>query len=186
MHVSVRRYRPADEPAVKRLHEVVMRDAGGYVDADDPDLDAIEETYLVDGEFLVGELRAERRSSGRRTGGVRETDVLDGGIVAMGAFRPLDGGIEPLFDDLPDATAELKRMRVAPDHQRRGVGQRIYDELETRARQAGFRELVLDTTPTQTAAQRFYEANGFVHERDVDVTFAGEDLTLRLYRKRLG
>lgn len=164
--LSVRRYQPEDESAVRRLHAAAMRDAGAFVeDADDPDLDDVEETYLDDGEFLVG--------------------TLDGAVVAMGALRPLDGGIEALFDDIPDAAAELKRMRVAPDHQRRGFGQRIYDELEIRAREAGFRELVLDTTPTQTAAQRFYEANGFVHERDADVPFAGEALTLRLYRKRL-
>ncbi|WP_255194797.1 GNAT family N-acetyltransferase [Halorarius litoreus] len=162
----VRRYRPEDASAVKRLHAAAMRDAGTFTEGvDDADLDAVEEMYLSDGEFLVG--------------------AVDSDLVAMGAYRPLDGGTEPLFEDLPDATAELKRMRVAPDHQRRGFGKRVYDELEDRAREAGFRTLVLDTTPAQTAAQRFYEANGFVHERDADVTFAGERLTLRLYRKRL-
>ena len=40
-------------------------------------------------------------------------------IVAMGALRPLDG-----------RTAELKRMRVLPEYQRRGYGQRILDSLE--------------------------------------------------------
>lgn len=164
--LTVRRFRPDDEVAVKRLHEAAMRDAGAFVEgADEPDLDAVAETYLEEGEFLVG--------------------TLEGTVVAMGAFRPLDGGIEPLFDYLPAATAELKRMRVAPDHQRRGIGQRLYDDLETSARDRGFRAFVLDTTPAQTAAQRFYEANGFEHERDADVTFAGEALTLRLYRKLL-
>jgi ribosomal protein S18 acetylase RimI-like enzyme len=164
--LAVRRYRPDDEQVVTRLHATAMRDAGVFVEAaDDSDLDDVEGAYLDGGEFLVG--------------------TLNGEVVAMGAFRPLDGGIESLFDDLPGTTAELKRMRVAPAHQRRGVGKRIYDELEARAREAGFRTLVLDTTPTQTAAQRFYEATGFVHEREVDVTFAGETLTLWLYRKRL-
>lgn len=165
--VTVRRYRPDDERAVKRLHAAAMRDAGAFTeDAEDPDLDDVEGTYLDGGEFLVG--------------------TLAGRVVAMGAYRPLDGGTEPLFGDLPERTAEIKRMRVAPDHQRQGVGQRLYDELEARARDAGFDALVLDTMPGLTAAQRFYEANGFVHERDAEVTFAGEALTLRLYRKAMG
>lgn len=164
--LAVRRYRPVDEAAVKRLHAAAMRDAGAFTeDADDPDLDAVAETYLDGGEFVVG--------------------LLEGEVVAMGAYRPLDGDAASLHGDVPEPAAELKRMRVVPAHQRRGFGQRVYDELEDRAREAGFRALVLDTLPTLTAAQRFYEANGFVHERDADVSFEGDELTLRLYRKRL-
>jgi ribosomal protein S18 acetylase RimI-like enzyme len=45
-------------------------------------------------------------------------------------------------------------MRAAPTHQGRGHGRRIYDELERRARDRGFGELVLDTMSTLTGAQR--------------------------------
>lgn len=69
-------------------------------------------------------------------------------------------------------------MRVAPDHQREGIGQRLYDGLPRRARERGVRELVLDTMPSLTAAwlavsplarfvaslpsatRRFYEGTG--------------------------
>lgn len=143
-----------------------MRDAGAFTEgADDADLDDVAGAYLAGGEFLVATLRGE--------------------VVGMEAFRPVDEGIAALHGDVDDHAAEVKRMRVAPDHQREGIGQRLYDELERRARERGVRELVLDTMPSLTAARRFYERNGFVHERDVDVDWQGEELTLVLYRKPL-
>lgn len=162
----VRRYRPDDRLAVCRLHKAAMRDAGSWVEgADDSDLDDVKGVYLDDGEFLVGETGSD--------------------IVAMGAFRPADGGIEELFDGLREPTAELKRMRVAPDYQRRGVGRRLYAELERRARDAGYRELILDTTPVQTAAQKFYESSGFERERSAAVVWNDTEITLVCYRKPL-
>lgn len=165
--VTVRRYRYGDGPAVRRLHAAAMRDAGAFTEgADDPDLDDVAASYLADGEFLVA--------------------TVDGEVVGMGAFRPVSEEIAALHGGVDDPAAEIERMRVAPDHQREGIGQGIYDELERRARERGVRELVLDTMPSLTAARRFYEANGFVHEGDVDVEWEGEELTLVLYRKRLG
>lgn len=163
---TVRRYRADDGTAVRQLHATAMRDAGAFTEgADDADLDDVVGTYLADGEFLVA--------------------TLGGEVVGMGAFRPVDEGIAALHGGVDDHAAEIKRMRVAPDQQREGIGQRLYDGLERRARERGVRELVLDTMPSLTAARRFYEANGFVHERDVDVEWEGEELTLVLYRKRL-
>lgn len=164
--LTVRRYRPVDAAAVRQLHASALRDAGAFTeDAEDPDLDDVESAYLEDGEFLVA--------------------THDGEVIGMGAFRPVDEEIAALHAGVDDRAAEIKRMRVAPDHQREGVGQRLYDELERRARERGVRELVLDTVPSLTAARRFYEANGFRHERDVEVEWQGEELTLVLYRKRL-
>lgn len=115
--LPIRQYRPTDTDRVHEFHEAALRAAGGFVEgASEPDLDAIEETYLTDGDFLVGE--------------------LDDRIVAMGAFRPAQGYITE-FLDCSETTAELKRMRVDPDHQRQGYGQTVYDELECRARGRG-------------------------------------------------
>ncbi|MFC6961748.1 GNAT family N-acetyltransferase [Halocatena marina] len=101
----------------------------------DADLRAIRETYIEPGgAFFVGE--------------------LDGEIVAMGAFKPVDS-----------RTAEIKRMRVDPDHQRRGYGQRILDTLEATATEREFTTFVLDTTARQTGARRLYEKNGYRETR---------------------
>ena len=57
--------------------------------------------------------------------------------------------------------AEIKRMRVHPDYQGRGIGQIILSELEAQALAIGYKTLHLDTSVVQLAAQRLYEKNGF-------------------------
>jgi ribosomal protein S18 acetylase RimI-like enzyme len=74
----------------------------------------------------------------------------DGQLVAMGGLRRLSATV-----------GEVKRMRVHPDRQREGLGQAILDRLEASAAALGLRELVLDTTTSQTAAQAFYRKNGY-------------------------
>ncbi|MBI4479653.1 MAG: GNAT family N-acetyltransferase [Acidobacteria bacterium] len=71
-------------------------------------------------------------------------------IVAMGALRKVTAD-----------TAEVKRMRVHPDYWRRGYGQAIFDRLQARAIELGYKKLVLDTLEPQEAAQQLYIKNGF-------------------------
>jgi len=96
--------------------------------------------------------------------------LLGGEIVAMGALLPSAVG-----------SAEIKRMRVDPRHQRRSLGSRILDELERRARGCGVTRVHLDTTTLQVAAQRFYERHGY---RETGRGRLGR-LELVLYEKRL-
>jgi GNAT superfamily N-acetyltransferase len=128
----VRRYRPEDAPAVRRLHERVIREAGTDP-ADLPngdDVADIEGEYLdAGGEFLV----AERENR----------------VVGMGGLR-VDGD-----------EGELHRMRVALDCQRRGVGSRLLAALERAARDRGVARLWARTARRQEAAVEFYPANGY-------------------------
>lgn len=165
--LTVRRYRSGDDERVRELHEVALRAAGGYVEgAREPDLDDVHGEYIEDdGEFLVGE--------------------IDGAVVAMGAFRPARGYITEFVDDLSASSAEIRRMRVHPDHQRQGVGQRIYDELERRAAEGGYTDLVLDTSVDQTGARRFYEKNGYELVNRERIEAYGERFELVFYRKSL-
>lgn len=130
--IQIRRYEPADHPAVMRLHEAALRDVGAYVEEEgwDEDLRDIEAYYLKDGEFLVG--------------------IYDGRLVAMGAFRRTEGG-----------RAEIKRMRVETGLQGRGFGQAILSALEERAAEKGYTTLSLDTTVQQEPARRLYARNGY-------------------------
>ena len=84
--------------------------------------------------------------------------VLADRVVAMGAVRPRD-----------ETTAEVKRMRVHPDVQRRGYGRAILRRLEERALQLGYRRLILDTTERQIAAIGLYRSEGFVETRRGEV-----------------
>jgi GNAT superfamily N-acetyltransferase len=150
---TLRRYVPADREAVEHLHVFAIQQAGAYLGRGpwDDDVYAIEEVYLNN----QGEFLI---------------GAWDGIFVAMGA----------LHRTTPER-AEIKRMRVHPDYQGRGLGQIILNELETRARALGYRILHLDTSVVQIPAQKLYEKNGF-REVGRDVY---NNLEVILYEKQL-
>lgn len=84
-------------------------------------------------------------------------------IVGTGALVPR-----------PDEKAEVVRMSVAVDMRRKRIGRIILDQLVLRARTAGFRQLILETTVTWQEVIEFYLRYGFhiTHYQDGDVYFA--------------
>jgi GNAT superfamily N-acetyltransferase len=75
---------------------------------------------------------------------------VDGAPLGCGAVRRLD-----------QATAELKRMFVAPGIRGQGVGRALLRALEDEARGLGARRLVLETGIRQRAALALYRKTGF-------------------------
>jgi ribosomal protein S18 acetylase RimI-like enzyme len=134
--LEIRRYQDADNPAVWELHYRALEATGAYFPGKwNDDIDDIQNHYLNNGGEFL-------------------IGTLDGKIVCMGAFRKKS-----------DTLAEIKRMRVLPEYQRRGLGQAILNQLEAKAILLGYRELCLDTTTLQIAAQKMYEKNGFTEVR---------------------
>ena len=131
--MEIRRYQASDHDAVWDLHNVALNEVGAHAGNGpwDDDLHRIEAEYLD-------------------AGGEFYVGVLDGRIVAMGALKRLT-----------DTKAEICRMRVHPDVQRRGLGTRILSKLEERARELGFRTLTLETTAGQVAAIDMYTKAGY-------------------------
>jgi GNAT superfamily N-acetyltransferase len=76
--------------------------------------------------------------------------TIDGTDVACGGFRPLRRGV-----------AEIKRMYVAPDVRRRGIGARILAFLEERAVAEGYGEAWLETGTAQPDAITLYVSAGY-------------------------
>ncbi|MFC4590936.1 GNAT family N-acetyltransferase [Sphaerisporangium corydalis] len=135
MTLLLRRYRWSDQKAVWELHRTCLAQVG-ITEGDgvyyEDDIPRINQVYLADrGEFLVGE-------------------VGDSGVIAMGGLRRMD-----------DDTAELCRLRVHPDFQRRGFGTLILDALEEAATKLGYRALRGDTTLGQGAALELYRKYGW-------------------------
>ena len=60
-----------------------------------------------------------------------------------------------------EARVEIKRMRVAPDAQRQGLGASVLEALEWYARARGVDRVHLDTTSSQTAARSLYTSRGY-------------------------
>lgn len=131
--MEVRRYRASDHDAVWDLHNVALNEVGAHAGNGpwDDDLHRIESEYI-------------------EAGGEFYVGAIDGRIVAMGALKRLT-----------DTRAEICRMRVRPNLQRRGLGTRVLSKLEERARELGFRTLTLDTTAGQVAAIRMYTKAGY-------------------------
>ncbi|MGR4931246.1 GNAT family N-acetyltransferase [Bradyrhizobium sp. CAR08] len=83
-------------------------------------------------------------------------------VAHIGPQLAAMGGLKRVDDDV----AEVKRMRVDPDFQRRGLGRRVLRELESRAVALGFKWIMLDTTTIQAGAQRLYETAGYVRRKE--------------------
>ncbi|MFT4262408.1 MAG: GNAT family N-acetyltransferase [Nocardioides sp.] len=107
------------------------RYGGGDDDPTDP-----AQFVLPDGVFLVG--------------------YLDEVPVATGAWRVV--GEDRLGTT---RTAELKRMHVVPEAQRRGFAGEVLLALEESAREAGIEALILSTGLGQPEAIAFYGRHGY-------------------------
>ncbi len=78
--------------------------------------------------------------------------LAGGEIVAMGAFKRRSA-----------TCAELKRLRIRPDRQRRGYGETITLKLMELAVQRGYTEAFLDTLPSNHRSRALAEKLGFVN-----------------------
>ncbi|MDA0634600.1 GNAT family N-acetyltransferase [Nonomuraea sp. MCN248] len=134
MKLRIRRYRWSDLDTLLTLHQICLAEVG-LVPGDgvyyDDDFPRIQEIYLACGGDFL----------------VGETG---GRVVAMGGLKPVDS-----------ETAEVCRLRVHPDVQRRGFGEAMLSALERRAAELGFQRLRGDTTLNQGAALALYERHGW-------------------------
>lgn len=130
--MEIRRFEPDDGDAVWALHMSSPLSGSPESEAEAfPDLLDVEGVYL-------------------HSGGEFLVAELEGEVVGMAALLPTGS-----------ARAEIRRMRVRPDLQRRGIGRRLLEELESRASKLGFETLHLDTGTNQPWAIAFYEAAGY-------------------------
>ena len=97
---------------------------------------------------------------------------ISGKIVAMGAFKKVS-----------EKKAEIKRIRVYPNYQKKGFGRTILDELEKRAAKMGYKILQLDTTNRQKSAQKFFEKNGYIKTKSK--IFSEHGFEMIFYEKKL-
>ena len=72
--------------------------------------------------------------------------------------------------DALSSTSELWAIYVAPEHWRRGVGQRLWSAVEDQLRRAGFLDVTLWVLKENTGALQFYHSNGFALDPGIEKT----------------
>jgi GNAT superfamily N-acetyltransferase len=163
----VQPYRPEDEPAVKAMYARALR----AEQANDPRWmplpisstrpDASETNPFPGLEaFWVAEQEGEHG--------------LLMGIVGVEAFctgEVIDSG-HPLVEEWRHCgrVAELRRLRVAPEWRRLGLGMRLCETVIAWSRAHPYDMLVVNTTTPQFPARQLYEKLGF---REKGVSFIG-------------
>jgi putative acetyltransferase len=141
MNFTIRRYRDGDHAAVRHLFIRVNRELAT------PALRDAFERYMTvslrDEIDRLADYYTERQGAffvayeGQKLAGVF-------GLERVGA-----------------ASAELRRMYVAPAYRRRGLARMMLDHAEQACRAAGTRVLTLSTSELQQAALAFYRCSGY-------------------------
>lgn len=128
----------ADVAAVRRL----LREYGPSLAVDLEYQGYAEELRTLPGRYSPprGELLLARQ--GRRA-------------VGCVALRPMPA----------ESDCEMKRLYVRPSHRGQGLGRNLAEHIVIRARQLGYRRMLLDSLPTMTAAMQLYRSLGF---RDIE------------------
>ena len=129
----IRDYEDSDFEEVWNLNNLALQDAGVHPGSGlwDEDLYKIRDVYFKN----KGEFLVAE---------------IDGEIIGMGALLRKN-----------DEIAEIKKMRMHPKFQRKGIGKLLLDSLEKKAGGHGYKKLVLGTTVNQVAAQKLYIKNGY-------------------------
>lgn len=89
---------------------------------------------------------------------VRDDAGVDAGCAGIRLLDPLGG----TRHGAGVTRFEVKHLWVHPDARSAGLGAKLLEELEIRARAFGASELVLDTHEAQESAGRLYRRHGFV------------------------
>jgi ribosomal protein S18 acetylase RimI-like enzyme len=129
--------------------------------------------HAYDEYFAPGaddEDHAYHRHIGDVAGRADRTTILvaleDGAIVGSLTLE-LDGRIgDTRRGKLAPGEAHIRMLGVAPDSRGRGIGRRLMDEAEARAREAGKTFVTLHTTGLMQTAQAMYRARGYVRIED--------------------
>jgi ribosomal protein S18 acetylase RimI-like enzyme len=129
----IRRYQAPDNESIKALHYAGLAQFGAAADPyHDNDFNDIEGTYIDKGGDFLVGTRNEE-------------------VIAMGALKRLSAD-----------RAEIKRIRVRRDCQRRGYGETILLKLIELAVKIGVKELCLDSIVDNIPAQRLFTKHGFM------------------------
>jgi putative acetyltransferase len=135
--VTIRTIQPADNPALAIIIRNALAEFGAnkpgtvYYDAT---TDALYELFLQPGSiYYVAKVAGE--------------------LIGGAGIFPSPG--------LPDGTCELVKMYLSPAARGKGIGKMLIDQALQFAREAGYRNVYIETMPELRKAMSVYEKFGF-------------------------
>lgn len=155
--IAFRQYQPSDHDAVVSAFAACTHQLGFTLGPWNDDMHQILWIYLEPGGEFI-------------------VGEYDGKVVSFAGLRRVSAD-----------TAEIRRVGVHPNVQRRGFARAMIRDIEKRATMVGFSNLYLDTSITQFAAQRLYRAcgcreNGHVKKNGIECIVYNKELLPRLNR----
>ena len=132
-NINLKQYRPFDEDSVRQLHREGLEQTDNYID--NPEYNCDVNNIIV--EYIQ----------------------KDGDFFIPTYNRPINnmGDLKSVVDE----TTETKWIQVTPVYQGHDIGELILDNIIRKARELGYKKLVLDTTAKQLIAQQLYQKRGF-------------------------
>jgi ribosomal protein S18 acetylase RimI-like enzyme len=119
---------------------------------------------------LEAEYEAELRDVAVRVGvGEVLVAVDDATGALLGGVTYLPDADNGVAEHAVADEASFRMLAVAVGAQHRGVGEALVRAVIDRARAAGFRRLVLHTTPWMASAHRLYDRLGFRRDPTIDI-----------------
>src|SRR5262249_19184942 len=82
-----------------------------------------------------------------------QVGLLDNRIIGGGGVYPSNG--------LPEGVCEMVKMYLAPAARGKGLGKKLIEECVEFGRQAGYRQMYIETMPELATAITIYEKFGF-------------------------
>ena len=141
---------------IERSDEMTaLMDEFDFVRCDGTNEDFVENCRLLDEDLerRVGRvIKRDKYKQYNTLDEIREAIVVyqDGEPIGAGAIRAYD-----------DATMELKRVFVRPDHQGKGVGTMLVSSLINWAKELGYQRMVLETGELLAESCHVYRKLGF-------------------------
>jgi ribosomal protein S18 acetylase RimI-like enzyme len=171
---TIRRFRPDDQAAIESLEASVQP----YRPEDQPEVDAMHVRASAakasdSGWFAHKPEPDDIGDIARWYPGFWVAVIGDHVVGMVGVRREFAPGVTPARDTWRqrDDVGELRRLRVAHEARRRGIGAALTRAVIDWSREDGCRTLFLHTTSAQAPARALYESLGF---RDIGHIFTGE------------
>lgn len=137
MNISIRTIQPADNPFLSRIVKDTLAEFGANKPGTvyyDPTTDTLFELFQTKGAaYFVAE--------------------VDGKIAGGGGIYPTDG--------LPAETCELVKMYLLPQARGTGLGRTLIEKSLVFAKDAGYKQVYLETMPELKQALSMYAKFGF-------------------------